>query len=155
MFGITFALAKQNEEPFTHMQTAQGVAKHGLTPNERSSTRQSSKALLDQVRLWLEDAKASDVVEIDLAGKSTMGDYMVIATGNSDRHVGAIADQIQRHLKDSGYGRVRVEGQPECNWVLIDQGDIIIHVFRPEVRDFYNLEKMWSGERPADPSSTH
>jgi ribosome-associated protein len=137
------------------MQTAQGVASLGVAPTERPSTRPSSKALLEDVRRWLDEAKAAEIVEIDLAGKSTMGDYMVIASGTSDRHVGAIADQIQRHLKDLGYGRVRVEGQPECNWVLIDQGDILIHVFRPEVRAFYNLEKMWSGERPADPSATH
>lgn len=137
------------------MQTAQGVADLGVTPTERPSSRPSSKALLEDVRRWLDEAKAMEIVEIELAGKSTMGDYMVIASGTSDRHVGAIADQIQRNLKDLGFGRVRVEGQPECNWVLIDQGDILIHVFRPEVRTFYNLEKMWSGERPTDSSSTH
>ena len=80
---------------------------------------------------------------IDIKKKSSIGDYMVIASGRSDRHVGAIADQIQRKLKDAGLGRVRIEGQPQCDWVLIDTGDIIVHVFRPEVREFYNLEKMW------------
>jgi ribosome-associated protein len=74
----------------------------------------------------------------------------VIASGRSDRHVGAVAEQVQRRLKEEGLGRARVEGQPQCDWVLIDIGDIIVHVFRPEVREFYNLEKMWSAERPGD-----
>jgi ribosome-associated protein len=75
---------------------------------------------------------------------------MVIASGRSDRHVGAIADQLRKKLKDSGCPTVRVEGMETCDWVLVDSGDIIIHVFRPEVRDFYNLEKMWSVDRPVD-----
>ena len=87
---------------------------------------------------------------IDLAGKSSIGDFMVIATGRSDRHVGAIAEQIQRKLKDKGLGRVRIEGLEACDWVLLDTGDIIVHVFRPEVREFYNLEKMWSADRPGE-----
>lgn len=98
----------------------------------------------------LDDAKALDVISIDLAGKSSIGDHMVIASGRSHRHVGAIADQILRKLKEKGHGRARVEGLPNCDWVLIDTGDVIVHVFRPEVRDFYNLEKIWSTDRPAD-----
>jgi ribosome-associated protein len=105
---------------------------------------------MDQIIRWLDDAKAENVVSIDLKGKSSIGDFMLVATGRSDRHVGAIAEQIQRKLKEQGYGRVRVEGLEACDWVLIDAGDIIVHVFRPEVREFYNLEKMWSAERPAD-----
>ena len=77
---------------------------------------------------------------------------MVIASGRSDRHVGAIADQLQKKLKERGARRVRVEGLKTCDWVLIDTGDIIVHVFRPEVREFYNLEKMWQAERPGDTS---
>lgn len=96
----------------------------------------------------LDDAKAEDVVSIDLTGKSSIGDYMVVASGRSHRQVGAIADRILRRLKELGYGRARVEGLPQCDWVLIDTGDIIIHIFRPEVRSFYNLEKMWSADRP-------
>jgi ribosome-associated protein len=90
------------------------------------------------------------VITIDLAGKSSIGDFMVIASGRSDRHVGAIAEQIQRKLKERGLGRVRIEGLEACDWVLLDTGDIIVHVFRPEVREFYNLEKLWSAERPAE-----
>jgi ribosome-associated protein len=77
---------------------------------------------------------------------------MVVASGRSDRHVGAIAEQIRQKLKDAGNPNVRVEGTETCDWVLIDSGDIIVHVFRPEVREFYNLEKMWSVDRPADAS---
>jgi ribosome-associated protein len=113
----------------------------------------SSEALLSTITAWLDDAKAENVVTIPLKGKSSIGDYMIVASGRSDRHVGAIAEQIQRKLKDAGHGRVRIEGQPQCDWVLIDTGDIIVHVFRPEVRDFYNLEKMWSADRTLDPTA--
>jgi ribosome-associated protein len=119
-------------------------------PAELVSERHDSEALLGQITAWLDDAKAENVVTIDIKGKSSIGDYMVIATGRSDRHVGAIADQIQQKLKDVGRGRVRVEGQPLCDWVLIDTGNVVVHVFRPEVREFYNLEKMWSAEIPAE-----
>ncbi|MEL7544956.1 MAG: ribosome silencing factor [Pseudomonadota bacterium] len=100
-------------------------------------------ALYDIVAACLDDAKAEDVVTIDLHGKTSIGDHMVIASGRSERHVGAIADQLARKLKEAGHGRVRVEGLSTCDWVLVDIGDIIVHVFRPEVREFYNLEKMW------------
>lgn len=115
----------------------------------------ASAALLAQVLTVLDEAKAEEIVSIDLAGKSTIGDFMVIATGRSDRHVGAIGDQLQRKLKEAGVGRIRAEGMETCDWVLIDIGDIIIHIFRPEVREFYKLEKMWTGERPTDESAPH
>jgi len=92
----------------------------------------------------LDDDKAEDVVSIDLEGKSSVTDVMVIASGRSNRHVGAIADHILRKLKDQGFGRVKVEGLSTCDWVLIDAGDVVVHLFRPEVRNFYDLEKMWS-----------
>ncbi|KAB2912857.1 MAG: ribosome silencing factor [Hyphomicrobiaceae bacterium] len=123
------------------------------TPPAELVSRHDSGALLAHLMAWLDDAKAENVVAIDIKAKSSIGDYMVIASGRSDRHVGAIADQLQRKLKDAGYGRIRIEGQPQCDWVLIDVGDIIVHVFRPEVREFYNLEKMWSAERPSDPTT--
>jgi ribosome-associated protein len=96
----------------------------------------------------LDDAKAENITAIDLAGKTSLADHMIVATGRSDRHVGAIASQIISRLKDEGFGNAKVEGMPLCEWVLIDAGDIIVHIFRPEVRNFYNLEKMWSGDRP-------
>jgi ribosome-associated protein len=94
--------------------------------------------------------KAEDVVEIDLTGKTSIADTMMIATGRSHRHVGAIAERVLEVLKDRGFGWARVEGLPACDWVLIDAGDVIVHVFRPEVRGFYNLEKMWGSDRPRE-----
>jgi ribosome-associated protein len=98
--------------------------------------------------------KAEDTVTIDLNGKSSIGDYMVVASGRSQRHVASIADEVIEQLHKAGLARVRVEGQRVGDWVLIDAGDVIVHIFRPEVRLFYNLEKMWSGRggdaRPAN-----
>jgi ribosome-associated protein len=98
----------------------------------------------------LDAGKAENVAVIDLRGKTSIGDQMVVASGRSQRHVGAVADQIVRKLKEEGFGRARIEGLPQCDWVLIDAGDVIVHIFRPEVRDFYNLEKMWSADRPME-----
>ncbi|MCX8499286.1 MAG: ribosome silencing factor [Caulobacteraceae bacterium] len=99
----------------------------------------------------LEDDKAEDLVCIDLADKSSVADCMVVASGRSHRHVGAMADHLIRSLKEAGFGKARVEGMPHCDWVLIDAGDVIVHLFRPEVRSFYNIEKIWSVEPPARP----
>jgi ribosome-associated protein len=99
-------------------------------------------------RFSLEDMKAEDVVEIDLVGKTSIADTMLIASGRSQRHVGAIAERVMAVLKDAGFGTARVEGLPACDWVLIDAGDVVVHIFRPEVRGFYNLEKMWGADRP-------
>jgi ribosome-associated protein len=92
----------------------------------------------------LDDDKAQDIVCIDLKGKSSVADTLIIASGRSHRHVGALADHVLRALKDAGYGKAKVEGLPACDWVLIDCGDVVVHIFRPEVRTFYNIEKMWS-----------
>ncbi len=91
----------------------------------------------------LEDTKAEDIISIDIQGKSSLADYMVIASAHSQRHVSAIADHLLRTWKESGYGFASVEGLTGGDWVLIDTGDIIVHLFRPEIRLFYNLEKMW------------
>ena len=96
----------------------------------------------------LEDMKAEDTVEIDLTGKTSIADTMIITSGRSHRHVGSIAERVLQALKDKGFGTARVEGLPACDWVLIDAGDVLIHIFRPEVRSFYNLEKMWGADRP-------
>lgn len=98
---------------------------------------------LKTVLASLEDSKAENIVPIDIQGKSSLGDFMVVASGRSHRHVAAVADNLLKALKDNGYGNARVEGLASADWVLIDSGDIIVHVFRPEVREFYNLEKMW------------
>lgn len=96
----------------------------------------------------LDDDKAQDVVFIDLKDKSSVADAMIVASGRSQRHVGAMADHLLRALKDAGMGKARVEGLPHADWVLIDAGDLIVHLFRPEVRAFYNLEKIWSVDAP-------
>ena len=98
----------------------------------------------------LDDMKAEETVEIDLAGKTSIADTMIVTSGRSHRHVGAIADRVLQSLKDKGCGSARVEGMPACDWVLIDAGDVVIHIFRPEVRGFYNLEKMWGADRPGE-----
>ena len=128
--------------------TAQSASK-GVSSAQPAAHAPGSAQLLAEITHWLDEAKAEDIVTIPLEGKSTLGDYMVIATGRSDRHVGAIADQLHQKIKAWGPSRVRVEGKEACDWVLIDTGDIIVHVFRPEVREFYNLEKMWKAELPA------
>lgn len=96
----------------------------------------------------LENSKAEDIVEIDVAGKTTLADTMIVATGRSSVHVGAIADHLVKAVRDAGYPTPRLEGLPTCDWVLLDAGDAIVHIFRPEVRQFYNLEKLWSADRP-------
>ncbi len=88
--------------------------------------------------------KAENTLTIDLRQKSSIGDYMVVSSGRSQRHVGSVADRIVEDLKKVGIA-ARVEGVPHCDWVLIDARDVIVHVFRPEARDFYNLERMWIG----------
>jgi ribosome silencing factor RsfS/YbeB/iojap/nicotinate (nicotinamide) nucleotide adenylyltransferase len=106
-------------------------------------------ALLALVRRSLDDDKAEDVVVIDLAGKSAFADYMVIATGRSNRQVVAIADHLAERLKHAGLGPIPLEGKQSGDWVLIDAGDVVVHVFRPEARAFYALEKMWALETEA------
>ncbi|MEA2883103.1 MAG: ribosome-associated protein, partial [Bradyrhizobium sp.] len=88
--------------------------------------------------------KAEETVTIDLRGKSAFSDYMVVTSGRANRHVGAIAENVTKGLKEAGTKSIHVEGLPHCEWVLIDSGDVIVHVFRPEVREFYNLERLWT-----------
>jgi ribosome-associated protein len=117
----------------------------GLAPEPVSKVRLDAEETLRLVLAGLDDMKAEDTLTIDLRGKSSIGDYMVVTSGRSNRHVGAVADHLLEDLGKSGVPGVRVEGMPHCDWVLIDAGDVIVHVFRPEVRGFYNLEKMWAG----------
>jgi len=102
----------------------------------------------------LEDAKAQDIVSIELEGKTTLADRMFIASGRSSVHVGAIADRVVRACRDAGFPSPKVEGTPLCDWVLLDARDAIVHIFRPDVRQFYNLEKMWSADRPGETSKS-
>ncbi|AZQ65998.1 ribosome silencing factor [Silicimonas algicola] len=109
----------------------------------------SSDELLVHILATLEDLKAEEIVKIDLRGKSSMADWMVIATGRSSRQVSSIADAVVDRLKQD-HGRLsKIEGKETGDWVLIDAGDVIVHVFRPEVREFYQLEKMWLSPKEA------
>ena len=103
----------------------------------------TSEELLAHILTQLEDDKAEDIVQVDLRGKTAIGDYMVICSGRSSRQVSALSEKLADHLKQN-FGRLsRIEGKETGDWVLIDTGDVIVHVFRPEVREFYQLEKMW------------
>ncbi len=106
--------------------------------------------MIDVVLKSLDDAKAEETVSIDITGKSSLSDHLVVTSGRSHRHVGAVADQLMRDLREAGFGKARVEGLPHCDWVLVDAGDVIVHIFRPEVREFYNIEKLWSADFAAD-----
>ena len=133
------------------MHTSTRAALKGKPQAKPAAVQEGSAVILSTVLNSLSDAKAENVVAIDLRGKTSIGDDMVIASGRSQRHVGAIAEQLCDALKGEGFRDMRVEGLPHCDWVLIDTGDVIVHIFRPEVREFYNLEKMWSADRPTSP----
>ena len=133
------------------MRNSTGTALTGKPKVVSSRKLAGSAELLTIVLNILSDGKAEEIQSIDLVGKTTIADTMVIASGRSQRHVSALADQLLQKLKQEGIKDVRVEGLPLCDWVLIDAGDVVAHIFRPEVRQFYNLEKMWTAERPNNP----
>jgi ribosome-associated protein len=116
----------------------------------KTSTKAALKAqpdadkTLNMILSRLDDMKAEETVTIDLRGKSAYSDYMIVTTGRANRHVGAIAENVTKALKETGIKAIHVEGLPNCDWVLIDSGDVVVHVFRPEVREFYNLERLWT-----------
>ena len=119
-----------------------------------TKTPPSVEALLEAIGTTLDKDKALDVAVIPMAGKSAIADYMIVASGTSKRHVGAMAGHIVEAVDRLGALFVAVEGATHCDWVLIDVGDVLVHVFRPEVREFYALERLWGapavvGDRPA------
>ena len=126
------------------------TAAHQENPAQVSiSDDPEAKELSDFIQGILDENSAQDVIEIDIRGKSSIADYLLVASGRSNRHVSALADYVQRALKERGFKDMVVEGQKASDWVLIDAGDVILHVFRPEVRVFYNLEKIWSVPLPS------
>ena len=129
--------------------TAQTTAIATLTPRARQASR--APDLLRQIIGSLEDGKAEDIVTIDLAGKTTIADYMVVASGRSARQVLSLTD----HLEQAIPGRIAVEGKSQGDWVLIDAGDVIVHIFRPDIRAYYNLEKMWGSDLPDAEAASH
>ena len=122
------------------------------TPRLAAERRElAAAAAIKLVRKSLEDSKAEDIIPIDITGKSPVADWMVVASGRSQRHVGAIAERLVSELKAAGGSGIRVSGEPQCDWVLVDAGDVIVHIFRPDVRAFYNIEKMWLADHPTAP----
>ena len=125
-------------------------AERGLLRLDAASAKDDEERVLLLVTSSLEDDKAEDVVVIPLAEKSSIADFMVIASGRSQRQVGAMADHLREKLKAASVKGISIEGAQRCDWVLLDAGDVIVHIFRPEVRSFYNLEKMWGLKLPED-----
>ncbi len=119
-----------------------------MTKAEAQTLQTDAAALSQYVRDVLSENSAQDILEIDIRGKSSVADYMVVASGRSNRHVGALSDYVLRSLKAAGFKDIGTEGQDGKDWVLIDAGDVVLHIFRPEVRVFYNLEKIWSVPLP-------
>ena len=132
-----------------HMSLSEGATVSPL-PTGATAAVPAAADLNALILGLLEDAKAENTVGIDLTGKSSIADVMIVAEGRSNRHVASIADRVVQGLKDGGLKGMRVEGLNAADWVLIDAGDVILHIFRPEVRAFYNLEKMWSADRPVE-----
>ena len=135
------AFEPKGSEPLTITALSRAAR---FQPEAVSKARPSPEETLRLVLASLDDMKAEDTLSIDLRGKTTIADTMVVTSGRSQRHVGAVADHVREDLHRAGVRGLRVEGMPHCDWVLIDAGDVIVHVFRPEVREFYNLEKMWA-----------
>ena len=127
----------------TQAQTARAVPIKAV-PTMPADT--SHEDLHDLVMRQLDDDQAQEIVSIPLEGKSSVADYMVIASGRSTRQVASMAQKLAEKVKQAGHGPARIEGLPAADWVLIDAGDVVVHLFRPEVRSFYNLERMWSFE---------
>ena len=128
------------------MRSPREGAGHGTPPAGLASFRANPDRLLKVVLETLDAQKASDVVAIDLKGKTSIGDHMVIATGRSSRQVIALTEALIQALKAKGLVGIKPEGVQQGDWVLIDAGDVIVHLFRPEVREFYSLEKMWEAD---------
>lgn len=122
-------------------------------PSQAADAAGAADPLYALVMHQLDEDQAQEIVSIPLAGVSSIADHMVIASGRSSRHVAAMAEKIAGRIKQEGFGSARVEGLPNADWVLIDAGDVIVHLFRPEVRTFYNLERMWGWEAGVSPRS--
>jgi ribosome-associated protein len=119
------------------------IATRTARPKPRRKTKSPAQVLLAEAEKILDDGKAEDLVTIDLHGKSDIADYLLIATGRSQRQIMALAQHLHEGLKAAGHGKISIEGLRHGDWVLIDAGDVVVHLFKPESRAYYNLEKMW------------
>lgn len=138
------AVAKNAATTAVKATTKKAPAKKKVVSSAGIEKTADTSVTLKLVLARLDDMKAEETVTIDLRGKSAYSDYMVVTSGRSNRHVGAVAENLAKGLKESGIKKIHIEGLPNCDWVLIDSGDVIVHVFRPEVREFYNLERLWT-----------
>ncbi len=148
-FGGSFTESDAQHVTIGECTLPQAISADASEPEKVKSRRNStnsSEDLLALVEQLIAKEKGEDITVISLQGKSTIADYMVIASGRSNRQVASIADKLCEEIKKEGYGVPRIEGKSEADWVLIDGSDVIIHLFRPEVREFYQLEKLWSEE---------
>jgi ribosome-associated protein len=151
---VTSRPVQQPEDPALSVSRSprtsrEPAARQAQAKTAKTVSAPSSPDPLELARLvvqQLEDDKAENILSIPLTGKSPMADAMIVASGRSARHVAALADHVSRKLKEAGAGQVRTEGLPNADWVLIDAGDVIVHIFRPEVREFYNLERIWASD---------
>ena len=145
---------RRDDKEENALSLSQFVAGHMATDGAGAMTAETdhvltSDALLSRVLKSLDDDKAEDIVQIDLRGKSEIADYMVVCSGRSSRQVGSISEKLVDRMKQNHGRPAKLEGKESGDWVLIDLGDVIVHVFRPEVREFYQLEKMWLGPEQA------
>lgn len=138
----TAGLTKKSAQRTVKKQSEKTPSRKQKSP--RSSKPATQSQLLTRILASLDDDKAENVITINLEGRSALCDAAVIASGRSSRHVGAMAEHLARRLKEGGYGTRPISGQVQGDWVLVDAGDVVVHIFRPEVRDYYDLEGMWS-----------
>ena len=148
------AAKKSKPAPKKRLAAKKSKPAPGKKKAASAKTKSPSASLLTLVETLLDDGKAVDVVVIDLAGKSDMADFMVVASGGSGRQINALAERLIRGIKTAKLGTPGVEGLSQGDWVLLDAGDVIVHLFRPEIRAFYNLEKMWAVALPDDGHNT-
>jgi ribosome-associated protein len=142
-------LPKSGSAKSAKPKAAKSGTRKTSTKAQASKAQDGADKTLNLILSRLDDMKAEETVTIDLRGKSAFSDYMVVTTGRVNRHVGAIAENVTKGLKENGVKGIHVEGLPNCDWVLIDSGDVIVHVFRPEVREFYNIERLWTQDPAA------
>lgn len=136
-----------------HDRAGRKLKEKGAIGTQTQTRSKQDRTLVDLVVTSLEDDKAQSITVIDLTGKSTLADFMVIASGTSARHLSAVSDHLVERLKAGNAAKAVVDGKDQGDWVLIDAGDIIVHLFRPEVREFYNLEKLWGTGSPGTAAS--